>query len=312
MKTFFSPRSARRGFNLIELLVVIGIIAVLASLLFPALSAAKARAYKVKCISNLKQLSQTWALYSVDNKDKFAANGPGMHENPGDDSTYKTNLFWANGEPHMNQYAYTNKAFLIDPQFSLFANYIRTVDIYKCPADQTKISYNGDLQPRLRNYALNSHFGWLPTIGFIGSGLNNAGQRPAIFRKDADLDGLNPSQFFTFVDVAPASVCYPAFCTFIGSSGWLYHKPNYKHSSRGLFAFADGHVEDHKWVVDQTIMFAKYAKGPVSWNSPSDKDDTVVEYAPPPTGTDGAHQAFYFPTSNPDMEWLKTHASLYR
>jgi prepilin-type N-terminal cleavage/methylation domain-containing protein/prepilin-type processing-associated H-X9-DG protein len=140
-------RFARRGFTLVELLVVIGIIALLISILLPALSKARESSNRIKCASNLRTLGQANLMYVGANRGSLPYPARTTDNQPEDF------LWWQN---HAGRFAQVQDSSL-SPYVGGWSQ--KTLNLMRCPSDdfmiRTKGAVGGDPGPYYFSYSYN-------------------------------------------------------------------------------------------------------------------------------------------------------------
>jgi prepilin-type N-terminal cleavage/methylation domain-containing protein len=121
------------GFTLIELLVVIAIIAILAAMLLPALTMAKAQALKTYCLGNQKQLLLSTVMYASDNSDWLPFDNGDLGSSPFQGWLYSGNVANPSQYPSNPQHAWSS---------GLLYTYMKTSKSYLCPVDMMSPNFN--------------------------------------------------------------------------------------------------------------------------------------------------------------------------
>jgi prepilin-type N-terminal cleavage/methylation domain-containing protein len=269
-----SVRIRSVGFTLIELLVVIAIIAILLSVLIPALNIAKQQATGAICLSNLGGLAKSYYIYAEDNNSNLAQ-GVVTRINSTDyglDGTAAVGFKkWDHPwmvNPHDDAMNYTDHDSTVEEKLngirkgSLFA-YAQSEKLYHCPGDKRYLTPVG-------SRGKGSYSSYTIVFGLFGertvTAFSLAGKNTWSLMKFTELK--TPSSKVVFVEenyINQPGTTGPMNVGFSPGSWMLWNGGNvnswwdtlaYSHNDRSTLGYTDGHAEKWKWYDERTVKFA--------------------------------------------------------
>lgn len=248
------------GFTLLELLVVIGIIVILASLLIPAMSGVKGRAKSVQCQNNLKQLQLGWNMYTGDHDGEMVPNEEGRPFGFWEGVRYS----WVLGNAQRDDSPDNIRRGRLYDQ-------IGDPGIYHCPDDASTVIDQPD-QRRFRSYSLNGELNyWIIADQIYGLPILQTFHQESQLRRPAKTYGfldLNPDTIDSGVFGMPGPAAQTEAelkrnLVELKHNRWL-HLPGEHHSGGANLSFLDGHVERHAWEWQGKTPISPYGHRPVN------------------------------------------------
>jgi prepilin-type N-terminal cleavage/methylation domain-containing protein/prepilin-type processing-associated H-X9-DG protein len=227
-------RSEINGFTLIELLTVIAVIAILAALLLPVLARARSKAHAISCLSNERQLMLATLVYVNDFNDALPYN-LGVAEIK---RLEEKSWFWNWTTPVMSwelDSDNTNTVLLTQGGIGPYTS--STAKVYRCPSDSvvSDIQAQAGWTARVRSFSMNAMVGNAGEYLQAGANVNNPDY--VQFLKLGQI--RQPARIFVLTEDQP------------DSNQWRRLPASY-HNGAANLAFADGHLETHKWRLAST------------------------------------------------------------
>jgi len=238
------------AFTLIELLVVISIIALLIALLIPVLRAAKERAHRTVCLSNLRQLTLAWLAYADENDDKIVCGVP----------------FGRTIERHMYRVevleSWVGPAFLFpESRSELVENpgkgalwpWIKDVDIYRCPRGRPGHAATYSILAAANGFPVEGTF-W---AGSAESTLLKPGTRVDStvlrFTRLTDISSPGAARRAVFIDTGQTPAGRGFYVHYLYPKWYRSGPPPIRHHDGTTLSMADGHAEYWKWKGRETV-----------------------------------------------------------